>query len=504
MYGDFDDKPQGKLHFDLKYDEFNLWARYTSYSKRNTFLEKELADGYHGGGLYGQTFAAAVEQDHAFSEESSLATSIVFDSHSQRVINNLTSAEVFDHFAQISNSYSENELNFKTTFHHTLDQYIFAIGAEVSYEFWRPEWNHEDSSFVMNSPSGNLYLTENSDKYQYSESGHIVNNLDDTTYSFFGEANLDLHKHITLLLSGRYDKSNYSEGAFSPRIAIVSEINPRNVLKAIWQESVRIANFSDMFAEKESSLTTSKPEKLQSYELIYDRIQGKNTHIALSGFYNIIDQLTWNYDFQKTDLIGTYKLLGFEAEIAYSIDSFTLGANYSFIEQLDWDAKSDPSWTLTNLEGATMPIEDYGDNRINNLPQNSLKFYSTTKWTETFSSHLNARVFWDFGQKSMLDIYMDSHNAYGDPVSQAEMQAIYDTVTDGGYGQPSCTLNASITWKLPLQTETTLTLYGQNILSYNNVRYYHQWWGYASRQYPRAVSYIDEPVSVGIKLDISF
>ncbi len=151
-----------------------------------------------------------------------------------------------------------------------------------------------------------------------------------------------------------------------------------------------------------------------------------------------------------------------------------------------------------------MDIEDYGYNRINNLPQNTLKFYTTNKWTESISSHLNARLFWDFGQMSMLDMYMDSHNNYGDSVSQAEMQTIYDTVTDHGYGQPSFTLNASITWQLPLKTETKLTLYGQNLLSYNNVRYYHQWWGYASRQYPRAVSFIDEPIAVGLKLNIAF
>ena len=202
--------------------------------------------------------------------------------------------------------------------------------------------------------------------------------------------------------------------------------------------------------------------------------------------------------------MGTYELLGFEAELTYSKDSFTFGASYSFIEQLDWDPESEPSWTLTNLDGETMPIDDYGTNRINNLPQNTLKLHSTNKWTESLSSHVNARAFWGYGQMSMLDIYMDSHNEYGDPVSQAEMQDIYDTLTDEGYGEPSFTLNASVSWQLPTKTEATLTLYGQNILSYNNVRYYHQWWGYASRQYPRAVSFIDEPMSIGLKLDISF
>ncbi len=504
MYGDFDNKPQIKLHFDLKHDEFNFWARYTSYSKRNTFFERELVDGYHAGGRYGETFAVALENDHEFSKVSSLATSFVFDSHSLRNATSLTSAESFDHVAQISDSYSENELNFKTTYHHTVDQHKFAFGGEVSYEFWRPEWNNDSSTFVMNAPTGNLYLTEDAEKYQYSGSGYVVSSLDDTRYSLFGEANLDLYKYVTLLLSARYDKSRYSEKAISPRVAIVSEINSTNVLKAIWQESVRIANFTDLYVEDEYFHNSSEPEKLKSFELIYERIQGNNTHISLSGFYNDIDQLTWNYDVHKTDLVGSYDLLGFEAECKYSKDAFTIGANYAFIEQLDWDAKSEPSWTLTNLEGATMPIEEYGDSRINNLPQNTFKIYSTNTWTDSISSHVNARVFWDFGQMSMLDIYMDSHNEYGDPASQAEMQAIYDAVTDEGYGQPSFTLNASLSWQLPIKTEAVLMLYGQNILSYNNVRYYHQWWGYASRQYPRSVSCIDEPMSIGLKLDISF
>ena len=104
----------------------------------------------------------------------------------------------------------------------------------------------------------------------------------------------------------------------------------------------------------------------------------------------------------------------------------------------------------------------------------------------------------------MLEMFTNAHELYGTAASRAEMQAIRDALENYGYGEPSFTLNTQLQWALPIKTvEAKLSIYAMNLLEYNHVRYVSQYWE-ASRQYPRQASFVEEPLTVGIQLNVRF
>ncbi len=84
------------------------------------------------------------------------------------------------------------------------------------------------------------------------------------------------------------------------------------------------------------------------------------------------------------------------------------------------------------------------------------------------------------------------------------MQAIRESLQHYGYGKTSFTLNTQVQWTLPItEVDASLSLYAMNLLQHNNIRYVSRYWE-ASRQYPRQIGFVEEPLSVGVQLNVRF
>ncbi len=517
FYEDFIGRPEIKLDFDASFPgNFSLSARYNRFSFTKQQQETVTLDGLNFPGMYGQYFFTTLEQEHNFNNAQKIVSSVEFMSQSFREYNFYMSDQAsFDDIRQRSDSWSENEIKIKTEYDYTPSKGTrFALGGSFLYEYYGPEWGLEDNTFILGfqAPIRFAILDTTSGFYQQFAPGGFATYIDERIgawmASVYGEVNLTLSDNLTLLLSGRVDKHQFAKLAFSPRAAAIYNFNERNLLKLIVQQSVRLPNFIDLYSENKISSASAKPEKLFNLEIIYNSFFTKEYSLSVSAYYNTVDQIAWVSDEEKADVVGNFAMLGAEAGLNINRENMRAGVNLSYIGQLNWEAENLPDAFLTSPapDLVRMELDNFAENRINNLPAGAIKMFYNRNLPYNLTLHIDGRFYWNYGQKEMLDIFMSSHEKYGNASTIAEMRNIYTSLEDEGYTKPSFTSNVSLAWKLPVDfAETELVLYAMNLLSVNHIRYVYQFWESGNmRQYPRQAGFVEEPLAIGTKLFIKF
>jgi len=506
-YEDFLNKPQLKFHLDLAFTPGpRLWMRYTSFSQPKLVPQVDYADGPGYLGHSAESFAIALDDTLEITDAASLESVISFGSMN---IHNLSYA--YDDYTQedplqLSDAYSENEIELKSILRYESSETMrYALGASFGYQFWRPAWGEDKRDFIMR----NWILADDAPRYQTFGPDSVVmldDSIDATLLAIFGEASLQLMPELNVLLSARADKHELADWVYSPRLALTLKASPKDTLQFIAQRSVHLPMIADLYsAEMAGNREGADSGKLTGFEMIYNRLQFENTHMRLSSYINRVEQIEWLPVSSYSGILGTCDLFGVDAEFSHRVGWADIGVSYAFIHQMDWDPKEMIPVQLKNLEGDPMPVAEWGENRINNLPAHTLKGFANMRLCDGLLLHVNGRLFWGYGQDDMLDIYEDAHERYGTAESLAEMRAIYGSMADEGYGEPSFTLNASLQWTLPVEkVDAKLTFYAMNLLSYNHIRYIIQYWETARAQYPRQCSFMEEPLSLGIRLDFAF
>ncbi len=517
FYEDFIGRPEIKLDFDASLPfNFSLSARYNRFSFTKQQQETATLEGLNFPGMYGEYFFTILEQEHNFNNAQKIVSSMEFMSQSFREYNFYMGDQAsFDDSRQRNDSWSENEIKIKTEYDYTPSKGTrFALGGSFLYEYWGPEWGLEDNTFILGfqAPIRFAILDTTSGFYQQFAPGGFATYIDERIgawmASVFGEVNFTLSDDLTLLLSGRVDKHEFAKFAFSPRMAAIYNINERNLLKFIVQQSVRLPNFIDLYSEKKVSSASAKPEKLFNLEIIYNSFFTKEYYLSISAYYNTVDQIAWVSDEEKADVVGNFAMLGAEAGLNINLEKMRAGINFSYIGQLNWEAENLPDAFLTTPppDPVRMELDNFAENRINNLPAGAIKLFYNRNLPYDLTLHIDGRFYWNYGQKEMLDIFMSSHEKYGAAATIAEMRNIYTSLEDEGYTKPSFTSNVSLAWKLPVDfAETELVLYAMNLLSVNHMRYVYQFWESGNmRQYPRQAGFVEEPLAIGTKLFIRF
>ena len=516
FYADFQDRPEVKLHLSLDlFKEFTFFARYTNFSFIKQQQQTGALDGPAFPGIYGQQLTSSLQNNHVLNEQLKLVTSLGFQSQSTGDVTLYQSVnKPFDDITQRRTSYAENKINFRSIMsYHPSNQLKLALGCEYNYWYYSPEWGKEKSSLVMDfAPPVKFAVIDTTSGFyaQYNPNGivtPIYTTIEAHQISAFFEANYQPTERTTLLVSGRFDKHNMADFAFSPRIALVHQLNKNNVLKMIAQQSVRLPGFRELYAFDYAYGNASAPEKLQGVELVYTRIQSQNFTMNASVFYQSIDQIGWTSN-NTSDLIGTFQTAGVNADVSYKVKDFNVSLSYSYIQQLGWSPAFDFESYLTNIgaDSSKVILVNAGENRINNVPQHQLKLVSSyainTHWYFHFDSRLASR----YGQLEMLDEFKTVHDNFGTDITKNEMAAIFADLDDKGYGKTSLTSNMSVRYNWSMNNvDMSLSLWSMNLLSVNNVRYVHQFWEAGNnRQYPRQVGFVKEPRTVGLALNAKF
>ncbi len=509
MHGDYMDKPELKFHMALSFlDDWRLWARYSSYNFTHVNQETTSLEGPAYGGRFNEMLSVNLSGEHSLSPGLSLKSSAGFTSRSYEQVRpgpNRSINDISGHFPV----YSENEVTARGVVNYDHGERMrFALGGEFKYFYLGPAWGDDEDEFKLLFQRPLRWVVMDGDT-AHSFDTVIGNTLDAATWSLFGEAHLELSPRFSLLLSGRMDKHEFAEAAYSPRIALISRIDERNIVHLIRQRSVRLPVFTDMYVEHELHGNSAEPEVLDGYELIYNRLHNENLSLSGSLFHNEIDQIAWSNERGGTSVAGTFELFGLELSARYKRADTRFGASYAYIHQLDWEERRNNE-AFINVPGDPReilgPLSGNAENRINNFPGHTLKFFYSRDLSRSLTLHLDARVYWDYNQNDMLDMFKEAHELYGTEETREVMRSIYDDIRDRGYGKPSYTSNISLGWKLPLPNmDATAWLYARNLFSHNHMRYVFQFWETGNlRQYPRQVSFIEEPVTVGLKLNFEF
>ncbi len=327
-FADADDKPQIKISMDVSFFNYwRLWSRYSSSGNTGTVTKNEYPDGEYGTHEFrDQFFIATLENDYAISDQAQVHSLISFDSESYYA----TNAKVIDinHNATLNrtHNFSENEWFLKSIINYQWSQDLsLSAGIEYSHDYLAKPWGDSAKIFRAGTSKRN-FITEDSVYRGDGKNGTIKDEdivefndgWSSDTYSVMAEADYLLVAETRAILSAIYDKNEYTKSMFSPRVAIISHLNDRNILKASWQRSLRMNTMTELYIE-ELEGNMNDPEEIEATELSYTHIFNKNLHSTITAYHYNAEIIAWSGE--KSELVGKQQGTGFEFELAYATEN---------------------------------------------------------------------------------------------------------------------------------------------------------------------------------------
>ena len=551
-FRDADDKPQIKFNIDLQlFDNWRIWGRYTNSGtalNNGVSSQTQLQTGFDqdGGKIFGDVdnlyvfrskhYLTVIENNHQFTDNFKLNTTFSYASQDferrsgypkeyksslpENIIDFLqpTLSDKYNG-RQYYMNFSENELYGKIIAKLDLNENIrSAFGMEISHKMYGTGWGDDKKDFRMSY----IISDENSLHYdwfkeeieKYSSRNYAVDPdkavfVDDgwsaTTFSLLGEINLDYSEYLNVLISARADKNTYSKLMVSPRFAIISKLNDKNILKLISQyQSVRMSIPMNLLMQNKKGLEEPDPEVFKGAEFIWNSIISDKLQFTAVCYYNDLEIHGWNGTERKTSFIGNLELYGLEVELKYDFDEdFTIAFNHSYTNLIDWELDKD-------VYRSGISYSDYGDttrndiilnpvgNNLNNWSNNISKFWLRYKY-KNFTFHLDSRIYWEFeGSKDGFEVL--ENGVKGTDYEEAVAETLEDIKDKDVYGM-DWRLNAGISYQYK---KLIITGYAMNILQIanNNKRYVYD--GGISYESPSRVAFVEEPFTLGLKIGVKF
>ena len=395
--------------------------------------------------LYRQA-TASLKHQHQFTSELGLSSKIEAGSQDfERYSGTRIDSSSLQSPLNTTHNFAESDITVQTLLNTTfLEKYQVALGAEYVYSKVGAGWFDDlramrfgDGQNLISGRDSWLSATDTTKalpagtKWGVPFSKSTVNNkgifvgdgIGAHTYSIMSEANLAFHDYATVLLSGRADKNTYSTWMVSPRVALVSAITERNIVKAIWQRSMRMGTLEQMYLESEINGGETDPEVLEGVEVIYTALPTDAWTINLSAYRNDVETIGWSTVNTKTELQGDMVILGGEADVSWHNDAWTVGFNHaiSTLESFDLADGQTKSGVTYNDMDMTIPmfIRLAGKSRddtvnvkmtgagqsINNWAEQISKLNVRWKAAPTLTLQASSRVFWGFqGYQDQLDV----------------------------------------------------------------------------------------------------
>jgi outer membrane receptor protein involved in Fe transport len=353
---DFFNEPQMKALVDLHFkDSWRFWARYSSSSSQlaqgsgtRYIVDDKYRDFRQARFRY---FQMALENQAQLSEEFNLKSTFGISSTDVHSIEKwgATIENDKDNLRNIKWIWSEWEYftRFMLNYEPQDDWIKTAVGFEYSYDMIRPGWGKDKdeglrlADGIISGPSSDAYgagdgqIDNTSARYFAVGKGWETN-----TYALLGEVNLKHSPQMSTLWSARIDKHDYTDYMFSPRFAWIYQLRDHEYLKFIAQRSVRMNTQEELYMSHEMGMS-NKPEKLDTYELIYSGQSGEHLTYQAAAFLNRNSVIAWEWNARRSAPIGKLRTFGLELETQYKKENFNLGINHSFVKQLDWQLDKD-------------------------------------------------------------------------------------------------------------------------------------------------------------------
>jgi outer membrane receptor for ferrienterochelin and colicin len=549
-YADYRGKPQVKFHSQLTSE--NGWSGFIRYTQSGNSAnginpKTSIQEGFNPDSsvllgplenikqLRNQHLTISAQKEMLLSDHLSSTTSITYDNENfiRMQTNGVTyqpgsepfdedlfnSASDIDHVRLKKHNFSEEEIGIRTILNYKQSSKLsIALGGEYVHNSWRAPWGKDEKSLRMED---GVAIISGIDSYAFgdgrflvSDGLHVGEGWSTNTFAVFAEANYKINPNLYVLASGRMDKDTYSKMLLSPRVAIISELNSKNSIRLIALQSVRMNTATQLFIQNNAGIT-SKPEQIRSLELIYTGLPAKNFAIDLAGYYNKIDVLGWDSNVSSTNLVGNMSLYGLELSLKYKVDKLDIGFNHSYTHMKDWQLKDDVPLSGISYSNYNLPVTYTDDdgieqevtltgagNSINNWSSNASKIFANYYPTTRMTVHINAQMFYKFGNVDGIDLISSAVDALNNATSyQNQYRELLRDVQRKDSYQVSMRLNASISYDFGDHLEAILFV--QSIPMINNINRYSYDSG-NSRLVPNKIGFVEEPTFFGAKAIWSF
>lgn len=164
---------------------------------------------------------------------------------------------------------------------------------------------------------------------------------DSSLWAVYAQDEFSILKNLTLTAGVRHDHYNTFGGTTNPRLALVYSPSEKTIFKALYGTAFRAPNVYELYYETlgiNKANPSLKPEKIKTYELVYEQYIGNYLRGSISGFYYTIqDLITQTIDptdnalvFTNTDEVEAKGIEfeldgklpgGLEGRISYSIQN---------------------------------------------------------------------------------------------------------------------------------------------------------------------------------------
>jgi iron complex outermembrane receptor protein len=151
------------------------------------------------------------------------------------------------------------------------EKHLLTFGGEYRDDFYQHQLVYE--------PSTGTIFTDN--------------NATRVSYGIYGEGDFMLFKTLHFNGGLRYDQYGDFEPSWDPRLALIYTPFGQSTFKAVYGSAFRVPNFLEL---SDPRFLNISPEKIYSYELVYEQGIGRYVRSSIAGFYNDMDNLIVLYN----------------------------------------------------------------------------------------------------------------------------------------------------------------------------------------------------------------
>jgi outer membrane receptor for ferrienterochelin and colicins len=173
------------------------------------------------------------------------------------------------------------------------------------------------------------------------------NRRNSRVWAFYLQDEFSILKNLVLNAGIRYDNYSNFGSTVNPRLALIYTPLEGTVFKILYGTAFRPPNVFEQYYQDTISQTSNpalRPEKIQTYELVYEQYFGKKYRGTASGFYYTIDDLIVSTTDATTSLeiyrnLNRAEAVGGEVELEGKWDNGLTGrVSYSY--QDAWDGST--------------------------------------------------------------------------------------------------------------------------------------------------------------------
>jgi outer membrane receptor protein involved in Fe transport len=393
--------PKHKLHIQLDRGDndetrISAWLRYTKggnhvageHGRDNTEFsrgnQRFVEPAY-------QQLTAYVEASKQLSNDDELFFNLSYDIVDSDRSDNVYKADVYEPEGQRLVSYREDEYAAKFIYKKEIASVKTALGVEVSYDILGlPGIGNPD----VDATTAGIYIDgerRRPDELLADGDWNVM------SYAYYGELQWTISDDLTLFSGARYDKHDYTDWFFSPRLSLIYGFSDNHIGKVLYNKSVKTAGEFDLRSAYLDGARASE-ESLESVEFSYTHIQQQGLTYQATVFAQEIE--FWSVSSPvldpSTDLVvtgvnqpvGTVSLWGGEFEIGYEQDDHKLSLNHSYSKLIDIKQPNDSQYITAHAYG-------YGDD-LNTWSNHISKLFYRWQFKPTWRFTTSVRIYWGF------------------------------------------------------------------------------------------------------------